>query len=207
MIVLDRKLEWQGVAMNDTDQPGVAERLPVQTECQFCDFKGTALEGVKHRQETQHLICLAAKTEPPATPVQPCVLDPRSSSWPKDFCKTHSRPMSHCEQEREDVLGGGRPTMTDKLQQKLERSRENVEVVNAMAEGGGEVELQAKVDFHCGVCGVETPIAPDPPEKAICGKCCGESDEGHDYQYDRHRQGHYCFRCDEEVPIDYFDMV
>lgn len=67
-----------------------------------------------------------------------------------------------------------------------------------------EVDEPLTVDFHCHVCGTETPIAPDPPEKAICPTCCAASDEGHDYEYDRHHQGRYCARCDAEVPPDYY---
>ena len=39
------------------------------------------------------------------------------------------------------------------------------------------MSAESKIDFHCHVCGAETDIAPDPPEKAVCPKHC----EDHKY--------------------------
>lgn len=50
------------------------------------------------------------------------------------------------------------------------------------------------IDFKCGKCGKECPIAPDPPEKAICEDCCTE----HDYKYDKWRRGKFCIHCDKQ---------
>lgn len=58
----------------------------------------------------------------------------------------------------------------------------------------------SKVDFHCHKCGAETTVAPDPPAKAVCPKCC----EDHDYRYDRGMHEHRCIHCDEPRPYDYY---
>lgn len=57
------------------------------------------------------------------------------------------------------------------------------------------------VDFHCGKCGAETTIAPDPPAKAVCENCC----EDHDYRYERGERAHLCVHCGKPAPEDWYD--
>lgn len=57
------------------------------------------------------------------------------------------------------------------------------------------------IDFTCHKCGAETPIAPDPPARAVCPDCC----EDHRYEYDPWRRGKFCVDCDAPVPDDYYD--
>jgi hypothetical protein len=50
------------------------------------------------------------------------------------------------------------------------------------------------IDFTCKVCGKECPIAPDPPERAVCEEHC----EDHAFEYDPFRRGKFCIHCDKE---------
>lgn len=61
--------------------------------------------------------------------------------------------------------------------------------------------IGGEVDFHCCVCGKETPIAPKLPERAVCEDHCPD----HDYEYDKSAQGHFCKLCDKRRPEDYYD--
>jgi hypothetical protein len=56
-------------------------------------------------------------------------------------------------------------------------------------------------DFHCHVCGKETDLAPDPPEKAVCPEHC----EDHNYVYIRGERRHACEHCGQERPQDWND--
>jgi hypothetical protein len=67
--------------------------------------------------------------------------------------------------------------------------------------GCEECERPNRIDYACRVCGANTDIAPDPPAKPICPKCC----EDHDYEYQRELRGHYCNHCGEEAPRDWVD--
>ncbi len=68
-------------------------------------------------------------------------------------------------------------------------------------------ELQRKIaepkietiDFSCRVCGAPCPIAPRPPERAVCEEHCPD----HDYQYDPWRRAKVCVVCDAQAPDDY----
>ncbi len=57
------------------------------------------------------------------------------------------------------------------------------------------------VDFHCHVCGKETDIAPDPPEKAVCEEHC----EDHKYMNDSGLPWPTCEHCGAWAPNDYYD--
>lgn len=59
--------------------------------------------------------------------------------------------------------------------------------------------MEMAMDFTCRICGVECDTAPDPPERAICPKCC----EDHDYRYDSSMREHRCIHCDEPRPWDW----
>ena len=50
-------------------------------------------------------------------------------------------------------------------------------------------------NFKCRICGIECPIAPDPPDRAVCETHC----EDHQYEYDPWRRGHFCVNCDKQV--------
>jgi hypothetical protein len=63
-------------------------------------------------------------------------------------------------------------------------------------------EVVLIIDFSCGICGKECPVAPDPPEQAICAECCDKSEDGHDYEYDPWRRGRFCLKCDAEKEYD-----
>jgi hypothetical protein len=56
-------------------------------------------------------------------------------------------------------------------------------------------------DFKCKVCGIECPIAPDLPDRAVCEEHC----EDHDYEYIRGERRHACKHCDKERPYDWCD--
>ena len=58
-----------------------------------------------------------------------------------------------------------------------------------------------EVDFHCHVCGVEVPSAPDPPAKAVCEDHC----EDHDYAYEPGERQHLCIHCGKPRPQDWCD--
>lgn len=55
------------------------------------------------------------------------------------------------------------------------------------------------IDFACRVCGTECDSAPNPPDRAICPKCC----EDHDYKYVREECGYFCDHCGEQRPYDW----
>lgn len=55
------------------------------------------------------------------------------------------------------------------------------------------------LSFACVCCGVECPIAPDPPEWPVCEDCCPD----HEYQYDTWRRGRYCLHCDKQQEESY----
>ena len=59
----------------------------------------------------------------------------------------------------------------------------------------------ADLDFHCRVCGKETDIAPDPPERAVCAEHC----EDHEYQYDQVDRGWFCIHCNHRRPDDWHE--
>lgn len=56
-------------------------------------------------------------------------------------------------------------------------------------------------DFSCRMCGKECDLAPEPPDRAVCEKCC----EDHDYIYIDREIGHACRYCGSPCPPDYFD--
>lgn len=58
-----------------------------------------------------------------------------------------------------------------------------------------------EIDFTCRVCGKETLVAPEPPERAICPECC----EDHEYEYEPGERGHYCKHCFKQAPDDFYD--
>ena len=60
--------------------------------------------------------------------------------------------------------------------------------------------------FTCFKCGHNIPVAnPDNPKESLCDVCCGNHEDGHDYDYDRSRRSRFCRRCDKEVDQDYYD--
>jgi hypothetical protein len=70
--------------------------------------------------------------------------------------------------------------------------------------------MSEPVDFRCHVCGVECPVAPDPPDKAVCEECC----EDHDYHYERCERAKVCIHCgkikeyepsEDDVPLWGYD--
>ena len=65
----------------------------------------------------------------------------------------------------------------------------------------GKSIAQSIPDFHCGVCGKETDIAPDPPAKAVCPEHC----EDHDYIYVPGERRHVCAHCGQERQQDWND--
>jgi hypothetical protein len=54
-------------------------------------------------------------------------------------------------------------------------------------------------DFLCRVCGKECPLAPDPPEKAVCEDHC----EDHHYVYVQGERRHGCEYCGADRPYDW----
>lgn len=58
--------------------------------------------------------------------------------------------------------------------------------------------MSEQIDFSCQVCGKECPVAPNPPERAVCEEHC----ENHEYLYDSMRGGRFCTRCDKEQDYD-----
>lgn len=72
-------------------------------------------------------VCVFPATAVPES--QACVIDPRSSSWPKDYCKTHDRLISHCEVMKRLAAQGAVPDSAAEVNaEKVAR-----EVVNAWA--------------------------------------------------------------------------
>jgi hypothetical protein len=49
----------------------------------------------------------------------------------------------------------------------------------------------------CHVCGKPDNVIcyPDDHSKAICPDCCGKSEDGHDFEYERTERGKVCTRC------------
>lgn len=61
----------------------------------------------------------------------------------------------------------------------------------------------APIDFSCQICGKQCPTAPEPPERAICEACCGQSEAGHNYYYEFYERGHVCIACGAPRPEDW----
>jgi len=55
------------------------------------------------------------------------------------------------------------------------------------------------LDFHCYVCGVETDLAPDPPEKAVCPAHCKD----HNYISVFGMPSKCCEYCGQPIPDDW----
>ena len=56
-------------------------------------------------------------------------------------------------------------------------------------------------DFHCKVCRKEIDGCAPDGSPLWCEDCCPD----HEYEYDRGRQGHFCKRCDQQAPYDWYD--
>lgn len=55
------------------------------------------------------------------------------------------------------------------------------------------------VDFSCKVCGAPCPVAPMPPDRAVCEEHC----EDHEYEYERGERRWSCKHCFKERPEDW----
>lgn len=62
-------------------------------------------------------------------------------------------------------------------------------------------DRDAPISFKCRVCGVECPVAPDPPATAVCEEHC----EFHEYEHDPWRRNQFCKHCDKQAPDDFYD--
>ena len=58
--------------------------------------------------------------------------------------------------------------------------------------------------YRCPKCRMFIPYGCEPWEPEPTNNCC--DDVGHDYIYDRANRLHYCRRCDQEPPFDWYDI-
>lgn len=59
-------------------------------------------------------------------------------------------------------------------------------------------------DFKCKECGAICDTQPANGD-ALCPTCCGKSEDGHEFAYDREFREHRCEYCGEPAPDDYYD--
>jgi len=88
------------------------------------------------------------------------------------------------------------------IERREKERRRIVQHINHPDRRKGERRAVSDADFTCKVCGKECPIAPEPPERAVCEEHC----EDHDFQYDRHFREHRCIHCDMPAPYDWYDI-
>lgn len=57
----------------------------------------------------------------------------------------------------------------------------------------------------CKVCGTKEIFCwpYDKPEHAICAPCCGKSEDGHDFRYER-LEGYRCQMCGDDPSHDWY---